>query len=147
MWWQLGSLSAWLPGGQSPLADVVVVDKLLDVSHLVVEVKEVGPGVLVHTVRLALFKLLVDSCPYILKHHSVKLQPPHRFVQNSPWILCCLSDVVWAGSRGGQTACCAGPAHCAACGTWRSSGWSPPCTSSSARRSRCSCKPCNEHIS
>lgn len=58
------------------------MDKLLDVSHLVVEVKEVGPGVLVDTVRLALIKLLVDSCPYILKHRvsSNVYQPPHGVV-------------------------------------------------------------------
>ena len=54
-----------LPG--SGLAYVVVVNKLLDVSQLLVEIVEVGPGLLVHRVLLVLLILLLDSCLDILK--------------------------------------------------------------------------------
>ena len=54
-----------LPG--SGLAYVIVVNKLLDVSQLLVEIVEVGPGLLVHRVLLVLLILLLDSCLDILK--------------------------------------------------------------------------------
>ena len=146
MWWRPSSSAAWLPGRHP--GRVVVVDQLLDVSQLLVEVLEVGPGVLVLTVTLVPLILHVNSCLYILKHQRVKFcditQPPCYDIY-SPWILRCLSDVVWACSRSGQTACWPGPACCAACGTWRSPGWTRPCIWSSAPCSRWSCKPCNEN--
>ena len=54
-----------LPG--SGLAYVIVVNKLLDVSQLLVEIVEVGPGLLVHCVLLVLLIFLLDSCLDILK--------------------------------------------------------------------------------
>lgn len=65
-------LAARLPGRHT--GRVVVVDELLDVSQLLVEVLEVGPGVLVLTVPLVPLILHVNSCLYILKQQSFKFK-------------------------------------------------------------------------
>ena len=79
-------LAARLPGRHS--GRVVVVDELLDVSQLLVEVLEVGPGVLVLTVPLVPLILHVNSCLYILKQQSVKFrditQPPYCVLTLNP---------------------------------------------------------------
>ena len=55
-----------LPGPGS-LANVIIVNKLLDVSQLLVEIMKVGSGLLVLLVLLVLLILRLDSCLDILK--------------------------------------------------------------------------------
>ena len=53
--------------GPSSLANVIIVNKLLDVSQLLVEIMKVGSGLLVLLVLLVLLILRLDSCLDILK--------------------------------------------------------------------------------